>query len=368
MHESRRAKTPARPVAASCADPHPAARQRNRQTHDRIRIRSRVFQQLARLARAASGAIELAEFEASGTQRLLLDNRPAAMKMLPVSIRAKALAVASACLFLSACASDGHLVNVQEAYAKNAWKGHHIGEALVKWGFPFVPPVHNADGTMVYQWVGQAGYAYDQQTGHADTAYGTVDFYEQRIGKASCSLSITTDAKGIITNLDTTQEIRGCTDSLFSTGLAPNAQTAAEGQALERQMRTIQVIDERFKTVCNDPQYSGLFDQSRCNMGFVSYIPNSKMTPVQRRALLSWNKEMTAVADDYKAFFLSTGRPGEADLVRMIDTQLAPIPQDDALMLEEKFALRLPMVVMRTSTRIRQFAQHSRRTYHQFGQ
>ena len=291
------------------------------------------------------------------------------MKMIHLSTRVSAALVAVGCLLLSACASDGHLVTLQEGYADSTWKGHRIGEAFAKWGFPIMPPVHNADGTYTYRWLGQARYAYDQQTGHADTSYGTINLYEKRIGAGDCSVIITTDANRVITNLETTQQVRACTDSIFSTGMAPTAQNAADGKVLEQQAHDVRILDERFVKTCSDPEYADLLDESHCEMGLIGYTHiNLKITPAQRKALLSWNKEMNALADDYKAFFLSTGKTGEVSFVRFSDSQDAPAKQDDATLLGEKLPTHLSMLVLHTSQRVTQMVQHSKSTYHQFGQ
>lgn len=65
-------------------------------------------------------------------------------------------------------------------------------------------------------------------------AQASVGICETRVGKGSCALLITADSDGAITNLEATQDVRGRTDSLLSTGLAPNAQNAADGLALVR--------------------------------------------------------------------------------------------------------------------------------------
>lgn len=300
------------------------------------------------------------------------------MNMTSFLTRAGAALVAVASLFLSACAADGHVVTVQESYAKSAWKNHRIGEAFAKWGFPWIPVVHNPDGTTLYRWVGQARYAYEQQTGHAETAYGGANFYETRIGTGSCVLLITADASGVITNLDTTQEVRGCTDALFSNGLAPTAKNAADGLVLERQIKAIRAIDERFMAACSAPQYSTLFNQSNCKLGVMVYPPNFKMTMADRKLLLAWIKEMNVITDDYKAFFLSSGNNSDASFVSMSTMTQTSAPSasavsaekqdEDASMLDDKFPSRLVMAVTHTQMRVTSSASHSRQTYHQLGQ
>ena len=266
------------------------------------------------------------------------------MRMKKLYPTMKAVAVAGACFFLSACAGTGPHDSLSESRLNDAWKGRPVADAVGKWGKP-MRTTPDGNGATSYQWMLGKSYVYDQYTGsdtqytgesaqyHSDgritysPEYQTTDHYEKKRGDRICMLLVHADSSGRIFNLQTEDYDGGCSDFYSgSDSSPPDAAAVAKGKVFSEKNRTIKSIVGRYQSICVNPEYASLFVKSPCDAPIFQLAGApfaSKVTPQQKELLAKWYAEMSDIVKDYLAFFHSTGEPNDKVLADAVEANQA---------------------------------------------
>jgi hypothetical protein len=247
--------------------------------------------------------------------------------------RPKITVMAICCLLLSACANSP-IASIPEAIAKKNWTGHPVTEAIAKWGKSVPKPV--GDGTTVYEWAMGGNYAqtkYVPTTEHNMFGDMLSSKRETEVVNKQCTLTITADANGIITNFETNRSsggAGGCSEFYYgSDSVSPDAASAAKGKMLVENMDKARKLNDSYEMICNNPEYAALFKDMHCDdsqpFSVASDVKLAKITPKQQELFAKWRAEMDSVVMAYQVFLRGTQSPIDKGMADGVDTGNAAV-------------------------------------------
>ena len=273
------------------------------------------------------------------------------------------------CLLLSACASTP-ITSIPEAVAQKNWNGHPVYEAIAKWGKPHIQSA--GDGTTIYQWEMGGNYSHTEYVSSVDhNMFGDMvtSHPEQRVVTHQCTVSITADPTGTITNFETIHNVpgtSGCGEFFYgSDSVSPDAASATKGKLLLENIGKAKKLDAQYKAVCAKPDYAVLFSDPHCDdsipFAVAAGVKIFKLTPTQKDLFAKWRAEMTAVVSSYQVFLRSTQIPADKILADAMDKGIATM---NASIEKSKMPLASESATARTAQAL---SGYVRRTYLQYG-